>query len=414
MHVPVPDNDMTDLLASCADAVVRTSGGRDILCTRYTCMATCSVLRDLMDGVTLEQTPDGKTIIPVPAVEYETLELAIHLIHGVRLAALLSAAEVHRACKGMDVLGCTALEEVLMDRLWDLIGSHASLPLLREHADRLLQSQPHRRLVVRHALRMAPLWRDFRTRFLDGLEMGAPLALFLADTLTSFFPPPVVIRTLVQALPPASRTQDTLLKLAGLQHAGGCYHPAETESLLEVLTAAYAEGGWDPLVRAVFENLLEAQRAYVVAPASTAVLSGSAIHYDKVCTASVYLRPVNMSSSRCRRITAWLRVLLNPTSGAIQLWVTPGHLRGLPACHTRDFQLRITASTSRNERDVDVWYTWERVMLPHTATLSLLNMTHCMGTVADLYAVVRSQHVRGLRFDLFYESFSALEEPTLV
>jgi hypothetical protein len=405
---------MTDLLATCADAVMRTSEGRDILCTRYTCMASCAVLRDLMDGVTLDKTPDGKTIIPVPAVAYTTLELAVHLIHGVRLVSSLTIGEVARACEGMDVLGCTALEESLMDRLWDLVGNQASLKLLREHADRLLRSTPHRRAVVRHALRMAPLWRDFRTGFLDGLAMGGPLAIFLADALTSFFPPPVVIRTLVKALPPESRTQDTILKLAGLQHAGACYHPAETETLLEVLTTAFTEGGWDPTLRAVFENLLEAHRAYVVAPACTSVLSGSAIHYEKACTASVYLRPMHMTASRCRRITPWLRVLLNPETGAIQMWVTPGHLRGMPTGRTRNFQLRVTASTAKNERDVDVWYVWDEVVYPHSATLSLHNVTRCLGVVADLYGVVRGSHLRGLRFDLFYETFSALEEPTLV
>jgi hypothetical protein len=386
----------------------------------YTCLASCAVIRDLHEAVALDKTPCGKTVIPVPGVPAPTLDRTVAVIHGATLVRDLSLDDLLPVFEGMAVLGCDGLDDALMERLWQLVSETRSLKFLRAHADRLLQHPTYRMPALRMALRLAPRWKTFSSEFLEGVEMSVHVALFLGKVLASFFPPALVIRTIVDALPPGSATQDTVLRLAGLRDAGACYHPAEIEDLLAMLVDEFRGNRWDPVLRDVFASMLEAHRAYTVAPVSASTLFGSSIAYDTACTASVYLRcPRDITRMRATaRLTPWLKTDINYGTGALQLCIHTWRLNVLPPrSPPRGFQLRVFLDAQDCEEDV--WYVWNGVAHPSAATLSLANVSRIIGDPQDLHRAIRRAVqgravVKSLRFDLFYEPYSALDEPTLV
>lgn len=409
-----------ELVATCADAVLRASDGLDIPCSLFTCLAACSVIRHLHEGVTLDTTPCGKTVIPVPGVPSATLVRIVDVIHGVTLIRDLCLKDIVPVFDGVAVLGCETLEDALMDRLWHLVSEARSMKLLRAHADRLLRHPDYRMPAVRMALRLAPQWKAFRAAFLDSVEMNVGVALFLGKVLVTFYPPPVVVRAIVDALPPASATQDTVLRLAGLRDAGACYHPAETEDLLDMLANEFRGNRWDPVLRDVFCTLLDAHRVYTVAPVSAATLFGSEIRYDGARCTSVFVRcpPDIRRMRRVAWLTPWLRTEIDHTDGAMSMRIHTWRLHVMPpSTPARGFQLRVFLVAD----DVveDVWYVWDRVSFPAGATLDLTNVSRIVGDPQDLCRAIRRAatgegNVKSLRFDLFYEAYSALDEPTLV
>lgn len=413
-----------ELLDACADAVLRPSEGPDIPCSLFTCLAACSVIRDLHDGVALDKTPCGKTVIPVPGVPSDTLVRTTAVIHGVALVRDLTLADLLAVFEGMAILGCDGLDDALMDRLWDLVSETRSLKVLRAHADRLLQHPTYRMPAVRMALRLAPQWKKFSSAFLAAIDMNVNVALYLGKVLTSFFPPALVVRTIVDALPTASATQDTVLRLAGLRDAGACYHPVEVEALLALLVAEFKANQWDPVLRDVFASMLEAHRAYTVVPVSSSTLFGSAISYDKACSASVIVRcPRDLLRMRSTaRLTPWLKTEMQYGTGAIHFTIHTWRLDVLPPrSPPRGFQLRVFVEAGDSDRvyEEDVWYVWDQVAFPSAATLTLANATKIVGDPGDVRDVIRrgvegEVTVKSIRFDLFYEPYSALDEPTLV
>lgn len=416
---------LNELLGSCADAVLRASDGVDIPCSLYTCLASCAVIRDLHDGVPLDKTADGKTVIPVPGVPSATLQTTAAAIHGVTLVRDLSLADLAPVFEGMAVLGCDGLDDALIDRLWQLVSGMRSLKTLREHADRLLQNPTYRMPALRMALRLAPQWKPF-SAFMGTIDMNVNVALFLGKVLTSFFPPALVVRAIVDALPKASATQDTVLRLAGLRDAGACYHPAEIEDLLALVVEEFRYNRWDPVLLDVFSSLLEAHRSYIVAPLSASTMFGSSIVYDTACSASVFIRcPRDITRMRrTARLTPWLKTSLDYSTGGIQLSIQTWRLTVVPPrSPPRGFQLRIfldgEATTGQTVYEDDVWYAWDQVSYPSFATLTLATASRIVGDPAVLHQTIRraaegNAVVKSLRFDLFYEPYSALDEPTLV
>ncbi len=410
---------LQELLGVCADAVLRPSDGADIPCSLFTCLASCSVIRELHDGVALDTTPCGKTVIPVPGVPADTLARTAAVIHGLTLVRDLSLADLEVVFAGMAVLGCDGLDDALLDRLWTLVHDSKSLKTLKAHADRLFQSRAYRMDAARMALRLAPRWTPF-LEFLKGIQMDVHVALFVGKVAATFFPPAIVVRAIVDALPAASATQDTVLRLAGLRDAGSCYHPAEMEDLLAILVDIFSTKRWDPVLREVFAAMLEAHRSYVVAPVSAASLWGSAIIYESACTASVFLKcphPITRMRSSAR-VTPWLKTQVHFGSGRLSLWIETWRLPVRPPRDSpRGFQLRVFVASSDSVEDV--WYVWDAVATPAAAALSLANVSRIVGDPQDLHRVIRravegQAMVKSLRFDLFYEPYSALDEPTLV
>lgn len=126
------------LLESCADAVLRTDDGTDIPCCRYNILKTCSILKDLVDNFALDTDAAGRCILPVPNTKPAKLQLAMKLVHGVQAIDSLSLEEVALACDGLALLGCSALDELLMDRLSDCLANASDPALIKEHLQKLL------------------------------------------------------------------------------------------------------------------------------------------------------------------------------------------------------------------------------------------------------------------------------------
>lgn len=400
-----------ELLAQCADAVVCTSNGTHIPVSKYTCMASCPLLRELMDATTLEKTADGKVIIPIPGTDSSCLQLTLEIIHGVRLVPSLSLAEVLSVLSGTSFLGCIAMEDALMDRLWSLM-SCASITLVREHAGTLLRSPNHGVKMLSLLIRLMPLWKDFRT-FLeaDYVAMDAELAVFMGSQLVKFFPPATVLCALVDLLPRASLTQSTLLKLVGLPGSGVYFHPRETTAMISMMLNYFGAKRWDPSVEACFRTLMDASRRYEAVPHAASVINGSVFMYDGAPTSSAYLAiDRRLTTTKTVRVCPWLRVVINPGTGHIQLWLRPYKMDEMSRV-ARNIQLRLTAGHSAEMDNVDVWYEWHNVSVTPSTVLTVASVNRSTGSHSAFHEAVRSSSLKSLRLDVFYGALSALDNP---
>ena len=401
----------SELLCACADAVVCTSDGSQIPCSKYTCMASCALLRELMDATTLDKTLDGKLIIPMPGMDSACLRLTLEVLHGVRRVTSLSLPEVTLVLRGVGYLGCTAMDEPLMDRVWSLV-SYTSLSTVQQHAGKLLRYPKHAIKTLNLLIRMMPLWIDFKT-FLedDRLEMDAELAVFLATHMVKFFPPATTVCTLVDLLPRASLTQTTLLRLAGVPGGGVYFHPRETVGLITMLHTYYKSKQWDPVMEACLQTLVDAYRRYEVVPQSASTMNGSVFMYDASPTSSAYLTiDRRVRKPRTVRVCPWLRVVIDPGTGHIQLWLRPYKMDEM-ARVARNVQLRLTAGHSLAFEDADVWYEWHNLSITSNTMLTVGSVNRSTGSHSAFHEAVRSSSLKSLRFDVFYGPVSILENP---
>lgn len=404
-----------DLLRECADAVVCTSDGTRILCSKYTCMASCPLLREVMESTAMEKTPDGQLcIIPIPNMDSSCLELTLDIIHGVRRVAALDLSEVTSVIRGTSFLGCTAMDEPLMDRLWALV-SVASMTTVRQHVGKLLRSRRHAVRTLNMLMRMMPLWRDFKA-FLDNeddyLDMDVELAVFLATHMVKFFPPATSLCAVVDLLPRASFTQATLLKLAGIPGSGVYFHPRETVALVNMLLTYFGAKKWDQLLEGVFRTLLDASRRYETFPQNAASISGSVFMYDGAPTSSALLS-IDRRMTKTRvvvRVSSWLRVVITPGTGHIQLALRPYKMDEM-ARVARNIQMRLTAGHSIELDNMDVWYEWHNVSVTPSTILTTYSVNRSTGSHSAFHEAVRSSSLKTLRFDVFYGPTSVLDGP---
>ena len=404
---------LKNLLGECADAVVRTSDWTDIPCCKFTCLSSCSVLRDLIeacDPAALHTTPDGKLIIPVPGISTNALKLAIDLVHGLSNARDLSLEDTLLAYTGLDVLGCHTLNDDLDTQLWALVSP---LPLagIKQHMGRLLRSLRHRDQVLNMLVRLAPLWKDVKLLVEEELELDAKNVVWVAKELMRFFPPATVVCLLIDALPMVSRSSDIILQLVGIPESGSHYHPAEIVSLLKTVVRVFRSKKWDPLVMRCLNTFIESNRLCDVAPHKNSGVSGTTWMCDAEAMASAHLtfhKP--LTRQRAIEVAPWLYIRVLPYSGHVMVTIIPWKLDEVGQ-QARNIQLRVTAGAGHSLDHPDVWYEWHNLTVTRATQLSLSTVDHTFGSHEALHRAVRCSSLKSLRFDAFYGASSILDRP---
>ena len=251
------------LLESCADAVLRTDDGTDIPCCRYNILKTCSILKDLVDNFALDTDAAGRCILPVPNTKPAKLQLAMKLVHGVQAIDSLSLEEVALACDGLALLGCSALDELLMDRLSDCLANASDPALIKEHLQKLLHSEQHRQTALTRLVVLCPLWTEFKDMFL-AMPMTVDLARFALKSLVKFYPADLVFEALLNSLPTHGLTPTHCFELFGDIGTGVYFHPEDVRATLDALTDMFEYKGWVNK-----SELIATSSAFAFLPANT-------------------------------------------------------------------------------------------------------------------------------------------------
>jgi hypothetical protein len=376
-------------------------------------MASCALLRDLMRATTLEKTVDGKLILPLPGMKEEVVQLIMNIIHGVHSVMVLDLDDVLTALNAMKYLQCTIMDDLLMDRLWDVVSTQ-SLSIFKKHCGLLIRCPRHATRTMNELIRRMPLWRDFKI-FLedDDVRMDADVSVVVATSMVKFFPPATALSTIVDLLPRASMSPGILLKLAGLPGAGVYFHPRETVNLVRMLVSYFGSKKWDTYtgIESCFRTLMDAYRRYEAVPHQASVVNGSVFMYDGTPTSSVLLSiDRRLGKPKTVRVCPWLRVVISPSTGHVQLWLRP-HKMDEMARGAHNFQIRLTAGQSLEMENVDVWYEWHNVNVTSHTILSVGTVNRSTGSHDAFHEAMRSSSLKTLRFDVFYGPVSVLDNP---
>lgn len=403
------------LLASCADAVVRTSDGKEFPASKFTCVSSCSVLRDLVECTKLKTTEDGRTIFPVPHSSSSTVALVIDLLHNVRRPEDLQLKEMNEAFAGLDLFGCDHLHGRLLDQLWRLV--ERTDEAIDDYALRLLQSPCHKMKCLSLLVKRMPLWSDFMQFLEDVVPLDAEMAVFLGSHLIKFFPPDQVIYTLLDLFPFKQLSPSLVYGLVGTLGSGVYYHPSEATRVLITVKAVLESRGWDAQVTEMLKTIVDGHRRYEVAPSIASKIHGTVFMYDGSPVASALLifdsgegGWQSRATMRSITVTPWLRVHLRP-SGVLYAWLQPWKMDQASRMASA-VQLRVTAAPTGKKKDEvkDVWWTWDNLQPSRTMVLSTFTTQPQLGDLAAVQAIVRSG-VRSIRFDVHYGAKSILERP---
>ena len=404
------------LLLECSDLVVRADEDGDIPCCKYTCLAACSVIREVAQATALETTPDGKAVVPFPGVPARPLRVALDVLHEVRAVGSLSLEEVDDAMRGMDVMGCASHADRLLARAW-LLASRGALACVTDRAPIFLRSDAYRFLCVSHLVSSMPLWPDFAA-WLDSeaVDLDPGLAKFMCAQLIKFFPPGILVMALLDALPSRCLTASLVLEMVGTAYTGVYYHPWDIRVVVHAVILLFAAKGWEPALCGMLRTMEDGLKNYEVAPTAASVIHGSVVTFDASPMASVVLVvEERLRRPRAIRVAPWVRAEVDPLTGQVGVWVVMNRLDRM-ARTARGMQLRVTAVAGpANSQVADVWYLWEYGTLHNPADeVSLSTADTVIGSHVALAGVVRSPSLSIVRVDLFYAPTSIMASPLTV
>lgn len=222
------------LLQTCADMVL-VCADAELPANRYTMLSTCSVLAELV-----AETECGRGV-PLPGIPAAKIAKAIDVIHGICKPAGLSLAETADVQDGFEYLGCTLMKNALAARMWACLQGSSDVAVVLEHAPRLLHHQLYQKKYLNLHKMLAPSWNDARA-LLRSVDVTMPLALFLLDRLTLYFPAGLVYRALLERLPADVKTFQNAMSLLGHEGLGDHFHPTEMAETLDHIAALFPAG----------------------------------------------------------------------------------------------------------------------------------------------------------------------------
>lgn len=394
-----------ELMNRCADMRLRADDGTIIPCCRYNCLSTCTVLRELAESMDVQ--PGQEFEVPVPNVPSLPLRLAVESLHGLRCPTTLSLDEVKETLHGLDVLGCTCLDFLLLDRAWSLVQK-APLDVFTSFAPHFLQSKTYQLPCLKELVRRMPLWTDFQDWLSAWSDLDATLAKVMVANLVKFYPACTVLLTIFDELPNAAMTETTLLELIGLAHTDVFYHPEDVRLILQRVVNVFTVRHWSPVVLGALKTFLGGLKCYEVAPSMANDVHGSVVTFEATPHASVRItfdsRP---ATPKTMVVAPWLRLEYTLSTGHIhpilRLWKLDAMAR-----KCQNVQLRITA-TSGTVTHTDVWYTWDDIDPRDVLTVN--SADSMQGSQAALSRTLMSPSLRAVRLDVYYGRLSILREP---
>jgi hypothetical protein len=391
------------VLAECADMVLRVGDPpRDVPCVKYIVLTCCGVIRYVCEDVTMDRDDRGRVVVPVPGVDPQGVELVLDILHGLRLASTLTEAEAVATLRGIDVLGCDAVAGMVLGRLWTWLRVQTVERIL-PHASRLMRDASVQGRVLSRLVMLRPCWSDFQADVLDKLPLDFDLAKVMLTYLIRFFPASTVLGAIVQRL--QSPTADKVLALCG-DH-GTYYHPGEVRDVLKLLGKAIpADHAVAPLAR----SLTEALTTFRALPLASSRVHGTVLLFQlPTVSALMTFQSDQPTKPMTVRATSWLRVELDPRTGAIDVSFVLGRVDDNEASSSA--QLRVTCwSRDKGTRESmsETWHCFENI--DRQAWTSLTHETSSFGQQAAEAAAVQNLH--RLRVDLFYSADqNVLDQP---
>lgn len=405
-----------DMLAECADMVLRVADSQEIPCVRFNMMAACDIVRFLIEDLGWDALPGdarGRKIVPIDAaIEPSCAILAVEVIHGIRAVSSLDKDETLMAIRGMDLLGCRACTPLLRARLWHWLR-RAPLEELVPHipaltVDEGVQTQLIRRLVV-----LKPFWHDFKIDVLQNVELDFDTAKVFLAHLVRFFPAAVVLDHVLHRL-----RQPTIANLLALCGEHGCYyHPGEVRDIMTSLQKTLSKTGGEeargPL--GLVKTVLGALGTYKTLPLSLCRAHGSVLLFDTTTSVLVkfdpdHTRPVYIRASN------WLRLAVDKEAGTIDCSFVLGRMddEGYATsvqvrlmCWTESAKQDGDGEESRGQECSEAWYTFRGVDRGAWTALS----QHSAHTARGLDLPAALTDPRRMRLDFFFDVVNILDHP---
>ena len=415
-----------ELLDKCADMVLQCDDGTLIPCCTYNCVSASGVMRNLLEMVddeveyTYSKSADGRRpriVVPFPNVPSDMLLTTMDVIHGVRSIASMTLADVSLTFRGMDLLDCSCMHNILLTRVWQLVCTESNLEAILEHAAKMVRCDMYRTQFLTRLFQLAPLWTSFRELVFPRLDMDFPLAKVLGPVLMKVFPAALVFKELLETLPASVFVKDgAMFELIGDTSNGVYYHPLEMEDVLHAAqiameSASQISSGSNCPAAAAFRAIRTAMLVYDVAPTSASSMHGTVITYERVRAASVMLVvEKRLKKTKQFRATKWLRVLVDPAAGTIDFGLRLADMdeNGREA---RAAQVRIMAWATDRPTPGEVWMVYTAPFLQPWMTLSKADASSTFGSELAMRATVQSSRLHKIRVDVFYGRNSVFTHP---
>lgn len=387
--------------------VLQCSDGRGIPCVRYYCMSTCEVIRNLAEDVELAKDARGRAVVPFPMVSSTDLALAVEVIHGARTVSSLTDATAPATLRGLQALGHTAHTAHIMEHLWRQVCDGGMLDL-HPHLNELLHTVSVRLPALRKLVVLCPTWPEFRDRVLGEVRMDAPLATYLLQHLSKFFPAGPLFAHILSVVPLAALNAASALAMFTAPKNAPSFHPAEAVEALHALAAKFEEGGWDPALLDLFRALLTAAQVYDVAPHAANTMHGTIVLLENTPVASLLLAVQDRKAvAVTRKMAPWMSLTADWLTGVVDAKFCVARLDD-GGRHARCCQVRLTAygDGSCGLRCAELWYVFEGVN-PLVA-FNLSDGQYGAGCVESFRSLMRSSTLARLRIDLFYGGHNVL------
>ena len=401
--------DMVEAYADIVFACDPESHITDIPACRFLCIASCSVIRDLLEDVDVPLDPlTQRRTIRLYGASVSRIQGALDIVHGIQDIDRLCYDDVLICRRGMEFLGCTKYDQDLADRLWITSRSHPIPENFTNVAAPILLEFPLLRLsTMNELMRRMPFWTEMSTYLKEHVHITRNLAKHLIPHLVKFYPASLVFQILVENMQAASLSQDCILELLGVAEIGIYFHPVEVSDTLSFLVKIFKSNGWDTHMCNALETLKLATYHYDAVPDIARCVQGSLVMYTTFPTCSVTLNVADRLTKIVKmRVAPWLNVTLNPRTGIFGASI---HLQKIDemARIAPHLQMRLMAF-SKNEIG-EVWYDW--VDIPDARFFPLESCDIVLGSHEKVRDVLMSETLHCIRLDFFYGESSVLENP---
>lgn len=332
------------LVGECADAVLRLSDGDLVECSKFVMMASCPVLRAMLDLVS--EVRDGKYVIPVSDTGRRKYQNFCNVLHRVTDILTMTFEDLLGAYDCAQRFGCDDVGRSLLARAWD-VAPPPKTTSMGEFVQHMFDLGPE---VVSHVVETAaielPLWTDLERTFLAPLT---PLTEGIARGLTILqhhYPPAAVVKWVLRHLPEVAIGENLAFDLATIN--SHLYGGDETRAVYAELVKLYdVHPDWDRRVPRFATGVL----------ASTAwnhrVEPGSYVEYEHLPRTTVYATfdPPPRRTKKSMLLAPHLRIRLAPFGFDVR-----ADLLGRAT-----FQVRVTASKRLSMLDpfYEAWYAFE-------------------------------------------------------
>ena len=399
------------MLSECSDLTFECGSEPPIPASQFVCLASCSVVRDLLECIDVPIDPITRIrTIKLIGAPHAILQIALDIIHEIQSVDTLTFEDVMACRRGMEFLGCEKFDAELAERLWVTSRTHTTHTHFTHIATPILLEYPSLRMVTMNELmRRMPFWNDMREYLETHVPIHRSLAKSILPFLVKMYPAYLAFETLVESMEGASLTEECVLEMMGGVDIGIYFHPVEVCDTLDFLERIFRSNGWNVSLCNALRTLQIATRHYDAVPEMARRIQGSLVMYTEAPTCSVTLNIAEIVVKSVRiRVTPWLRITINPRSGAVGADISARHIDEMAAV-AHHLQVRIMAFAKGSKDVGEVFYTWET--MPDARTFPLETCDIVLGSHEKLATFIKNRFLKCIRIDLWYGERSILEDP---